>query len=105
MKVLFDHCVPRPFRKLLPGCNISTAREAGLDAVANGELLTAAEARFTVLITSDQNLRHQQTLRSRKLAIIVLPTNDLSELRPLASQVLAALANIQPGALVEIPRR
>ena len=74
VKVLFDHCVPRPFRRSLPGCHISTAREAGLDAVANGELFTAAEGQFAVLITSDQNLRHQQNLRSRKLAIIVLPT-------------------------------
>ena len=50
MKILFDHCVPRPFRRSLPGCHISTAREAGLDAVANGELLIAAEAQFDVLI-------------------------------------------------------
>lgn len=102
MKVLFDHCVPRPFRQTLPGYDISTAREAGLDAIVNGDLLNAAEAQFAVLMTSDQNLRYQQNLQSRKLAVIVLPTNHISELRPLAPRVLAALARIKPGELVEI---
>jgi hypothetical protein len=39
----------------------------------NGDLLDAAEAAFDALITTDQNLRYQQNLSGRRLAILVLP--------------------------------
>ena len=35
-----------------------------------------AEAEFDLLITTDRNLRHQQNLPMRKLAIVVLPTTS-----------------------------
>lgn len=42
----------------------------------NGELLKAAEnANFDVLVTSDQNIRYQQNLMGRKLALVVLGSN------------------------------
>jgi hypothetical protein len=33
--------------------------------LSNGELLAAAESRFDVLVTTDRNLRHQQSQRNR----------------------------------------
>ena len=98
-RVLFDHCVPRPFRDLLVGCTVSTANETGTAALKNGELLDAAEAAgFEVLITSDKNLRHHQNLSSRRIAIVELPTNRLRLLANYASQVNALLPSISPGA-------
>jgi hypothetical protein len=39
----------------------------------NGDLLTVAEeAGFDVLLTTDKNMRYQQNLAGRKLAIVVL---------------------------------
>jgi len=43
----------------------------------NGELLTAAEtAGFEVLVTADANLRYQQNLSARRIAIVVLSTTS-----------------------------
>ncbi len=75
-RVLLDHCVPRPLRNQLVGCDVSTANELGWSQLRNGELLDAAEAGgFDVVVTSDKNLRYQKNLLSRRLAIIELPTN------------------------------
>ena len=42
----------------------------------NGKLLDAAEsAGFDVMVTSDQNIRYQQNLTGRKLALVVLGSN------------------------------
>ena len=71
-------------------------------AIKNGELLRAAEGRFDVLITTDKNLKYQQNLKGRKLAIVVLPTNFLPVVLGLSNKVCAALAAIQPGDFIEI---
>ena len=47
----------------------------GWTGTKNGELLRRAEAEFDVFVTADQQLRFQQNLSGRALAIIVLPTN------------------------------
>ncbi len=98
-RILFDHCVPRPFRNLLVGCTVSTANEMGWTELKNGELLDIAEAAgFAVLITSDKNLRYQQNLSVRRIAIIELPTNRLRMLTTYASRVNELLPGIPAGA-------
>jgi hypothetical protein len=52
----------------------------------NGELLALAEPQFDVFVTTDQNLKYQQNLRGRTLAILVLSTNTLSVLRAKQNQ-------------------
>ncbi len=71
-------------------------------ALKNGKLLGAAEGKFDVLITSDKNIKYQQNLKDRKLAIIVLPTNFLPAVLGLSNKVAAALARIKPGEFIEI---
>jgi hypothetical protein len=102
--VLLDHCVPRPFGKLLTDCKVSTAFERGWAELTNGELLNVAEtAAIDVLITADQNLRYQQNLASRRIAIIELPTNRLRLVSQYALRVNEALATIAPGGYEVIP--
>src|SRR5258708_5935701 len=102
-RVLLDHCVPRPFRKLLAGCVVSTAFEMNWAQLKNGELLKEAEgAGFEILITSDKNLRYQQNLAVRNIAIIELPTNRLKELTKYAAHVNTLLPVIHAGAYVLI---
>ena len=103
-RVLLDHCVPRPFRNLLQDCTASTAVEMGWEQLRNGELLNTAEAAgFEVLITADKNLRYQQNLSGRQIAIIELATNRLRLVSGYAAQVNATLATIFPGAYVVVP--
>ena len=76
MKVLLDGCVPRPLRLYLVGHIISTAQEMGWGELKNGNLLRVAEEKFELFITSDKNLKYQQKVAGRKIAILSLPTND-----------------------------
>jgi hypothetical protein len=86
MLVLFDNGTPRTLaRYLIDQHTVTEARARGWEQRGNGELLNAAEAAgFEVLITTDRNLRYQQNLTNRKIAIVVwgradgAPSNDMS---------------------------
>ncbi len=70
MRILFDQGTPAPLRTHLRGHSVSTVFEKGWSALANGELLRLAELEFDVLISTDQNLRHQQNLTEYRLAVL-----------------------------------
>jgi hypothetical protein len=46
-------------------------------------------------------LRHQQDLRGRRLAILILPTTSWPRHRPHAPLIAAAIAALGPGAVGE----
>ena len=103
MKILLDESVPRLLKLRLPQLNISTVQEMGWTGVQNGELLRRAEDLFDVLITADRNLRYQQNLSGRKLAVLVLPSNQVPLVTRLVPVVETLLTTIQPGAVVDVP--
>jgi len=76
VRVLFDQGVPVPLREHLTGHQVQTAFETGWSELANGELLTRAEERFDAFVTTDRNLRKQQNLSGRRIAILALPTTN-----------------------------
>lgn len=100
MKVLFDQGTPVPLRRALTAHAVSTAYEMGWMALNNGELLNAAEASFDAMITTDKNLRYQQDLTGRRLAVLVLPTTSWPSLKSHVTQIAAALDALQPGEIV-----
>ncbi len=102
MNVLFDGCVPRPLRRFLPGHTVKTAPELGWGALKNGDLLRVAEEQFDLLLTADQNLRYQQNLTGRRIAILVLPTNDWTVLRKHTEGIANAVAGMAPGSFLEL---
>jgi predicted nuclease of predicted toxin-antitoxin system len=105
MKILLDHCVPRPFEKLLPGHEVIHTSRMGWDLLENGKLLAAAEAEgFDVMITVDQNMSYQQTLQGRKIAILLLRavSNSIPSLKPLIDQSMSELPNLEPGQIIVI---
>jgi hypothetical protein len=102
MKILFDHGTPVPLRRQLAGHEISTAYEMGWATLNNGSLLAAAEAAFAAFVTTDQNLRYQQNLAGRKLAILVLPTTSWPEIQKHTNQIAAAVSALKPGDFVEL---
>ena len=103
MKLLFDQGTPVPLRHALAGHAVSTAYEMGWASLANGDLLDAAERDFDVLVTTDQNLPHQQNLKGRQLAILILPTTSWPTLKDLLREVEAALAALEPGSVTRLP--
>jgi len=102
MRILFDQGTPVPLRQLLSGHTVSTAYEMGWSELANGDLLEAAEDDFDALVTTDQNLRYQQDLTGRRLAILVLPTTNWPKIRAHEQQVVAAINALHPGEIVEL---
>ncbi|MGC2287829.1 MAG: hypothetical protein WA542_21450 [Candidatus Acidiferrum sp.] len=72
--MLLGECLPRKMKFLFSnsGHQCETAREAGFGGKGNGELLSLAEAKFDILITVDKNLKYQQNLTNRGIAILVL---------------------------------
>jgi hypothetical protein len=72
MLVLFDQSAPAPLRLHLKSHTVVEAGERWWDRLVNGELLDVAEAAgFEVFLTADKNLRYQQNLTDRKIAIVV----------------------------------
>src|SRR6266481_4013285 len=106
MKLLLDECVPRKLKFMLVagGYDCETAREAGFGGMTNGKLLAQAELLFDVLVTIDRNIRHQQNLAGRNIAILVLcvSSNDISDIEPLIPNAVNALRSIKPGQVMEI---
>lgn len=102
MRVLFDQGTPVPLRRALGGHMVATAYEMGWSEMTNGALLAAAESRFDVLVTTDQNLAYQQNLQGRTLAVVVLPTTSWPVIRDSAAEVAAAIADAQPVDFIEL---
>ena len=67
--------------RLLTGHECRTAKQCGWSAIKNGDLLRLAEGQFDLFITSDQNLRYQQNLAGRRIAILELSTNKLHRIQ------------------------
>jgi hypothetical protein len=105
-RILFDHCTPKPLRRLLSNQEIRTCYEEGWATLRNGDLLAAADAaRFDIFITADRNLRYQQNLGPRQVEIIEFPTNRLALMERLVPAIQQALTNATPGTyqIVSMP--
>jgi hypothetical protein len=102
MKIVFDENVPWPLRKLLSDFSVTNVQREGLGGTENGELLATLDGRFDVFILCDKNLRYQQNLKGKQIAIIELPTNRWPILKNLQEVILSALSNTVPGGYVTI---
>lgn len=92
MRVLFDQGTPVPLRRFLTQHEVTTAFERGWAEVNNGRLLDAAEADgFAALVTTDANLKYQQNLASRRIAIVVLSTTSWPRIQRSIDLVVAAI--------------
>lgn len=98
-RVLFDVNVPRPAARLLTSFTVEFADRRGWRELTNGELLAVAEAHgFDVLVTADLNLRYQQNLAGRRIAVVALSTNNWRVVRENGSRIVAAVARAGEGS-------
>lgn len=82
---------------------METAYERGWSVFKNGEFLRTAEAHeFDVLVTTDANLKYQQNLALRRIAIVVLNTTSWPRIRSASTAVSAAVDAAVPGSYVEV---
>ena len=82
MLILFDQGTPVPLRRSLSDHLVATAYE--------------------LLITTDTNIRYQQNLTGRKIAILVLTTTSWPRIRQVTAEIQSAVAVIKAGNYQEL---
>jgi predicted nuclease of predicted toxin-antitoxin system len=106
MKILIDECLPAALRGTLAamGHECQTVRKAGYGSKKNGELLTLAEGRWDVLLTSDRRIKYQQNMAGRNVSIMILSakSNRLQDLLPLMPKCAELLPALRPGQIVDV---
>jgi hypothetical protein len=103
MRVLFDQGTPAPLRHALIGHSVETAFELGWGMLQNGALISEAESNgFDVLLTTDKNLKYQQNLSGRRIAIVVLSTTSWPRIRVGVTKVTEAVASAVAGSYAEV---
>jgi hypothetical protein len=92
-------------QRLLTNHSCANVQAQGWGGLKNGELLRWAETDFELFITSDQNIRYQQNLAGRKIAVLELSTNDIERIESAALLIQDAVDKIEPEQFqqLEIP--
>lgn len=106
MHILFDQGVPRGLIASLQNHDVTEARQRKWEQISNGALLKLAEeAGFDLLLTTDKNMRYQQNLSGRKIALVVLGNSPWPVVRLHIAEIIAAVNGATPGSFseVEIP--
>lgn len=103
MLILFDHGTPAPLAPLLSDHTVKKTKDLGWDTLTNGELLRAAEvAGFEIFLTTDKNIRYQQNLAERTIAIVVLGNSRWPVVKRFVNRVVAALEGAKRAGYIEV---
>jgi len=103
MLILFDNGTPRGLARFLIDHTVEEARARGWEELANGELIDLAEqAGFAVMVTTDKNIRYQQNLKARKIALVVLEHSQWPMVKLVAATIVNAINAAAPGSYVEV---
>jgi hypothetical protein len=99
MRILFDQGTPVPIRRYLTGHIVGISADLGWERLRNGDLLAVAEqAGYELLLTTDKNLRYQQNLKERVIAIVVIGHSQWPALEPIVQRVVDAVNVALPGS-------
>jgi hypothetical protein len=103
MKILFDNGTPKPIARCLVGHEVTYARQIGWHELSNGDLIQQAEdAGYEVLVSTDKNIRYQQNLTGRKIALVVLGNQQWPAVRLHLERIAAVVNECSPGTYVEV---
>jgi pantothenate kinase type III len=103
VRILFDQGTPVPLRSHLSSHQVVTAFELHWSTLTNGDLLLQAEAAgFDLLVTTDQNLRYQQNLAARRIAVVVISSTSWPRIQKGIANVVDAITSVRPGVYIEV---
>ena len=107
MKIILDESAPQKLRQLIAGGHtVVTTWYQGWSGLKNGALLNAAEeAGFGLFITADQEIKYQQNLQGRNLALLVLSTNNWERVKANIAGIMDAVNAATPGSYTEVELR
>jgi len=95
LKILLDNCVHYRAASFFAGHTVQHTSDIGWENLGNGELLAAAAGRqFEIFVTTDRNIRHQQTLSKLPLPVMELNARDtrIEALQAFAPHIEKAVA-------------
>ncbi len=109
IRILLDECLPvklkHRFREADPLFDASTVNDLGWNGIQNGKLLELAQQEFDILVTTDQNIPHQQRIANFSISIIAFRTksNRYKDLLPHLSEACDLIRNCKSGMFYAIP--
>ena len=100
---MFDHGTPAPLRRHLKQHVIDRSAERGWELLENGELIRLAEEEgCDLIVTTDQNMRYQQNMTGRRLAIVVLTATAWPRVQHRIKEIRRAIGEVQPGQIKDV---
>jgi hypothetical protein len=88
---------------MLVGHVVTHARQIGWHELENGELIQRAEAAgYDLLVSTDKNIRYQQNLTGRKIALVILGNSQWPQVRLHLDRIALAVNACAPGSYEEI---
>ena len=103
MKILFDNGTPRPIARVLAGHVVTHARQIGWHELENGELIRRAEeAGYDLLVSTDKNIRYQQNMSERKIALVILGNSQWPRVRLHLDRIASVVNACMPSSYAEI---
>jgi hypothetical protein len=102
VKVILDENVPIQTARFLSGHDVTTVQREGWAGIGNGDLLNHIDGKFDVMLLADKNLRYQQNLASRQIALVELPSNRWPILERMSKQIADAVYNARLGSYTSL---
>lgn len=103
MRILFDNGTPAPLIPFLAGHTVTKAITVGWEGLENGELIRKAEeAGYEILLSTDKNIRYQQNLKGRRIALVVLGNQQWPLVRRHVRSIAARVNAATPGSYTEV---
>jgi hypothetical protein len=103
MKILFDNGTPKSIARSLADHQVTRARQIGWHELENGALISQAEeAGYDLLLSTDKNIRYQQNLAGRKIAIVVLGNSQWPMVKLNLDKIVAAVNESTIGSYLEV---
>jgi hypothetical protein len=102
MRIILDESVPHYLKKVLSAFDVTTVQDLKLAGIKNGLLLKTIDGQFDVFVTADKNLKYQQNLKTRRIAIIEIHDNKLSEVKKIEKQIIEVLSVIEASDYIEV---
>ena len=94
---------PQKLRLLIDVHTVVTVAFQGWSGLKNGLLLAAAEeAGYELFITADQEISYQQNLAGRKMALLMLSTNNWDYVKASIAKIMMAIDAVTPGSYAEL---
>lgn len=81
----------------------SLARQIGWHELENGQLIQKAEeAGYDLLLSTDKNIRYQQNLVGRRIALVILGNSQWPDVQPHLVRIADAVNAATPGSYTEV---